>query len=99
MSESTLSQDQIDVEVQDLALNSMIRESQSIDIESLKGLPTPDAMYLLGVLIHMDFSLYNTISTRSFTSVLDIICAIIAYSWAFPTRSKRISVSILLWLI
>ena len=39
------------------------------------------------------------ISIRGFTSVLDIIYASTRYSFAFPTRSKRVPLDILNWLL
>ena len=70
-----------------------------LSIRSLMSLTTPDAIYPPGALLHLDFSFYPVTSVRGFTSVLDVLCASTSYPWAFPTRSKRSPVSIVLWMI
>ena len=51
-----------------------------------------------GSFLFIDFSFYNVVSIRGFTSVLDVIYTSTRYSFTFPIRSKRPPIKILRWL-
>ena len=72
---------------------------ENIPPKLLQSFPTPGTVYPPGALLQLDFSFYNTISLRGFTSVLDVMCASTSCPRAYPTRSKRSPTSIVLWLI
>lgn len=59
---------------------------------------TDYSLYCPGSFIFLDFSFYNVVSIRGFSSVIDIICASTRYSFSFPTRPKRVPLDILKWL-
>ena len=44
--------------------------------------------YPPGAFLFLDFSFYNVVSVRGFSSVLDVICASTRYPFAFPTKAQ-----------
>ena len=47
----------------------------------------------------LDFSFWNVVSIRGFSSILSAICMKTRYSFVFPTRNKRPPLSTLSWFI
>jgi len=76
-----------------------VNNDSSLDINILYSLPTPDSVYPLGTLLHLDFSFYDITSIYGFILVLDIICVSISYYWVFPTWLKHSPISVVLWLL
>eukprot|EP00978_Attheya_sp_CCMP212_P016076 scaffold41833_cov35-Attheya_sp.AAC.4 len=61
--------------------------------------PTVDIPLEPGTRLHMDFTFFNVPSIRKFTSAFTIIDVTSTYPWGFPSRSKRLPISIFQWFI
>lgn len=55
--------------------------------------------YISGEFFCLDFSFWNVISIRGFTSSLSAICMKTRYSFVFPTRNKRPPLATITWFI
>ena len=76
--------------------NSIHNDNPTYTYTIRSTLLSSNSSHPLGTLLYIDFIFYDTISIHGYTPVLDVVCASIAYPFAFPTHVKCFLVSIFL---